>query len=570
MSDADNDQLLRRAQEWMNGDPDPQMRVQLESLVAKADWDAIRDHVDGALEFGTAGLRGIVGPGPRRMNRAVVIRTTAGLASWVAAQGPDAVEAGVVVGFDARYDSAQFAADTVGVLAAAGITVYWFPTPQPTPLVAYAQKALGAAAAVVVTASHNPPEYNGYKVYAEGAAQIVPPVDHDIAKAIDAAAPANMIPRADIDDARVHVLGGEIIDRYLAELATARPAAAGPQVRIVYTPLHGVGGELVQRALAEAGYTDVSVVESQATPDPAFSTVAFPNPEEPGAMDAAEHLAREIAADVVLANDPDADRLAVALPRGDSVELLSGNQIGVLLADYLLRTVDVDRPLVVASIVSTPMIVDIARHYGARAEFSLTGFKWVCAAARVLEAERGYRFVYGFEEALGSSVGTVVRDKDGIGAAVVFADLVRTLAAAGATVWDRLHELAVRDGLWVSHQLSITRPGLAGQREIADAMQAVGDSQPDQLAGHAVVGATDYRVGADGRPAWLAAHDLVAFELADGRVMIRPSGTEPKCKIYVDLRAEFGPDDDLAVHSRRLERDAANVAQALASFVGFE
>ncbi len=561
--------LLDAARAWIAGDPDPDTRAELQALVDAGDEAEVRARVDGRLEFGTAGLRGVMAAGPLAMNRAVVIRTTRGLADHLLGiEG--AAEAGVVVGFDARRHSLQFAHDTVGVLAAAGIRVHFFPTPQPTPLVAYAQKVLSAAAAVVVTASHNPPEDNGYKVYAEGAAQIVPPTDERIAAAIDAVGRANEVPIAPVDHDLVRVLGGEVVDRYFADIASARPSVGGPDVRIVYTPLHGVAGDHVLRALAEAGYADVHVVASQAEPDGAFPTVRFPNPEEPGAMDAAQALALEVGASLVLANDPDGDRLAAGYRRGDEIRLLTGNQIGVLLADHVLRHTHVDRPLVVSSIVSTPMLRSIGDAYGAHTEVTLTGFKWICAAARVLEVEGAHTFVFGFEEALGSSVGTVVRDKDGIGAAVVFADLVRSLHGAGQTVDDRLRSLARAHGLWVSHQLSITRPGAAGRAEIDAAMRRLSDVTPERLAGHEVVATTDYRVGAESRPAWLTTHDLVALDLPDGRAMIRPSGTEPKCKIYVDLTREFGEDDDLDAATARLDQDAAEVAAALARFVGFE
>ena len=567
-----DDHLLQRARDWAAGDPDPTTRAELEALIDAHDVDALRDPFGGALEFGTAGLRGVVGPGPNRMNRAVVIRTTRGLADYLLASVDDAPTRGVIVGFDGRHDSQRFARDTVGVLAAAGLPVRWFPTPQPTPLVAYAQKALGAAAAVVITASHNPPEYNGYKVYAEGAAQIVPPTDRAIAGAIDAVGPAAQVPLDDpVSSSLVVPVGAEVVDRYFDELRAARPAVQGPTPTIVHTSLHGVGSALVERALAEGGYDDVHVVASQAEPDGDFPTVRFPNPEEPGALDEALALAGQVGADVVLANDPDTDRLAAAVPApAGGYRLLTGNHIGVLLADYLLAGMPVDRPLVVSSIVSTPMVHAVADTYGARSEVTLTGFKWICAAARAIEPEDGRTFVYGFEEALGSSVGTVVRDKDGIGAAAAFADLVRSLAAEEQTVLDRWEELCRRHGLWVSHQHSVTLPGAAGQQRIAEAMGTLTTRIPDDLAGHAVTGHVDFRIDADQRPAWLGEHDLVSMDLADGRAMIRPSGTEPKCKIYVDLRAELGAEDDLDARTHALTDEARAVATALAAHVGFD
>jgi phosphomannomutase len=563
-------QLHARARAWIDGDPDPRTRAQLQTLLDAGDNEALADHVGSALTFGTAGLRGAVGPGPNRMNRAVVIRTTRGLADHLLATVPDAATRGVIVGFDARHDSLRFAQDTVGVLAGAGIPVQWFPTPQPTPLVPYTQKVLGAAAGVVVTASHNPPQDNGYKVYLDGAAQIAPPVDELVAAAIAAVGPAREVPRVEVLESElVAAVPGELVDRYLADLVAARPPVTGPDLRIVYTPLHGVGRELVERALADGGYLDVHVVPSQGEPDGDFPTVAFPNPEEPGAMDASLALAAEVGADLVLANDPDADRLAVAVPDGaGGFRALTGNQIGVLLADHLLASTAADRPLVVSSIVSSPMVHAVAREHGARSEVTLTGFKWIWAAGRELERDALYTFVYGFEEALGSSVGTVVRDKDGIGGAVAFADLARHLAGSGQSVLDRWEQLCRTHGLWVSHQLAITRPGAAGQAEIAAAMASLDGTVPTVLAGHAVTGSTDYRVDAEQRPSWLARHDLVAMDLTDGRAMIRPSGTEPKCKIYVDLRTEVGDGDDLRTRTDDLLAEAAAVAADLAEAVG--
>ena len=562
--------LAAAAAAWIDGDPDPLTRTQLAALVAEGDTEVLRDHLGASLSFGTAGLRGEVGPGPNRMNRAVVIRTSRGLADHLLAALPDAAERGVVVAFDARHDSEGFARDAVATFAAAGLRVHFFPTHQPTPLVPYAQKVLGAAAGVVITASHNPPADNGYKVFAEDAAQIVPPTDAAIAAAIARVGPAAEVERVDLDASPlVSHVDPAIIEGYLAELPTARPAVTGPEVRLAYTPLHGVGLPLVTRALADAGYPDLHVVADQAAPDGDFPTVAFPNPEEPGAMDGLLALAAEVGADLALANDPDADRIAAAVPdRTGAWRPLSGNQIGVLLADHLLGGIEAERPLVVSSIVSTPMVADVAAAHGARAEASLTGFKWICAAARSLEAEGGYSFIYGFEEALGSCVGNVVHDKDGIGAAVVLADLARVCKATGRTLLDRWDELCERHGRWVSHQLSVVRPGASGAAEIAAAMERLSGWAPDELAGQQVTSITDFRTGAEQRPTWLAAQDLVLLELTDGRVMIRPSGTEPKCKIYVDLRSNEAADSDPDTLDAQLRDRAAEVARALADAVG--
>jgi phosphomannomutase len=581
----DLETLRHRALAWAEGDPDPVTRAELLALAATAEGTELADLVGTDLAFGTAGLRGRVGPGSNRMNRAVVIRATRGLVDHLLATDASAAERGVVVAFDARYDSERFARDVAGVVAAAGVVVHRFPTHQPTPIAAFAQKDLGAAACVVVTASHNPPDDNGYKVYVEGAAQIVPPTDLAIAAAIARGGPAADVPRVEDPDLdghpNVRELGSEVLGRYLAAIPTVRPTphpqADAVSLRIAYTPLHGVGRDMVVRALAEAGHHDVHVAPTQAEPDGAFPTVRFPNPEEPGALDAVLALAQDIEADLVLANDPDADRLAVAVPdgRGGFVPL-SGNRIGVLLAEHCLsgigRGIDTGGaiPLIVSSIVSTPMVTAVAAAHGARSEVTLTGFKWICAAARGLEGE-GHHLVYGFEEALGSAVGSVVADKDGIAAAVAFADLARGLAADGRTVLDLLAELHRRHGLWVSHQASVVHAGTEGARRIADAMERIAAAPPERIGGAEVRAVTDFRQGAERRPPWLGVHDLVAFDLDEGRVMIRPSGTEPKCKVYVDVRAELGPqtdDQDIAAVERLLKGRAQELATDLIRHAG--
>ena len=554
----DLEMLRARASDWAAGDPDPATAAELAAIAVTADAATLEELVGTGLAFGTAGLRGRVGPGPNRMNRAVVIRTTRGLVDHLLATDPTAAARGVVVAFDARHDSERFALDVAAVVAAAGVVVHRFPTHQPTPIGAFAQRDLDAAACVVVTASHNPPQDNGYKVYVEGAAQIVPPTDGAIAAAIDAVEAAVDVPRVPDEELATHpmvrALGGEVIDRYLEAIPSVRPRphprAATAPLRIAYTPLHGVGRDVLLRALADAGHTDVHVAPTQAEPDGGFPTVAFPNPEEPGALDAVLALAREVKADLVLANDPDADRLAVGVPDGRGGFLpLSGNRIGVLLAEHCLagRADAVraagERPLVVSSIVSTPMVAAVAAAHGARSEVTLTGFKWICAAARALTSE-GYRLVYGFEEALGSAVGDVVADKDGISAAVAFADLARGLAADGRSVLDLLDDLHRSHGLWVSGQRSVVHTGLEGQRRIAAAMTRLGDAPPTELAGASVREVADYRRDADRRAPWLGTHDLVAFTLDEGRVMVRPSGTEPKAKVYVDVRVALPSDAD--------------------------
>lgn len=561
-----DDALARAAQEWIAGDPDPNTREELAALVAAGDEAALADRLAGTLTFGTAGIRGQVGAGSNRMNRAVVIRATRGLADYLRATRPGAGP--VVLGFDGRLSSRGFAEDAVGVLAAAGLPVRYFPDVAPTPLVAYAARVLGAAAAVVVTASHNPPQDNGYKVYDANAAQIIPPVDAGIAVAIDRVGRAVEVPRVEEVFSReqdlAQPLDGAVAARYVDEVLALRPPlAADRRLRIVYTPLHGVGGSLARTVLQRAGFADLHFVPEQAEPDGRFPTVAFPNPEEPGALDLAVGLARDLDADLILANDPDADRLAVCLPRGGDWVMLTGNQIGQLLADFVLENSGSGpRPLVVNSIVSSPMLASIAAVYGARWETTLTGFKWIANAALDLEAAEGLRFVFGYEEALGYTVGPVVRDKDGISAALMFAELAARCRAAGESVFDRLARLYRRHGLWVSVQRSIVRRGPGGLGEIAGAMERLRRERPRALGGEEVTGALDYREGAESRPRWLAATPLIAFELgSSGRALVRPSGTEPKLKIYVDRRVSLAEGEDL----RRVEAAAADRAAAAAA-----
>jgi phosphomannomutase len=463
----------------------------------------------------------------------------------------------------------------VGVLAAAGLPVRYFPEVAPTPLVAYAARVLGAAAAVVVTASHNPPRDNGYKVYDANAAQIIPPVDAAIAAAIDRVGPAISVPRVEgaLEGASgpTRPIGPEVAAGYVEEVLALRSAVpADRRLRIVYTPLHGVGWQLAEEVLRRAGFADLHVVPEQAEPDGRFPTVAFPNPEEPGALDLAKSLAAGVGAHLILANDPDADRLAVCLPRGADWVMLTGNQVGVLLADFLLEHAGRrPTPLVVSSIVSSPMLASVAAHHGARWEATLTGFKWIANAALDLEAAEGARFVFGYEEALGYTAGPVVRDKDGISAALLFAELAAHCRAAGETVWDRLARLYRRHGLWVSAQRSVARPGPQGAAEIAAAVDLLARRRPERLGGVAVTGFTDYRTGAERRPRWLGATPLVVLDLGDwGRALVRPSGTEPKLKIYVDGRAPLAEGDDPAAAEARALAEARAVADDLVRFLG--
>jgi phosphomannomutase len=574
--------IRRAAEQWMQHDPDPATRAELAALLAKSDLAStdIVDRFTGRLEFGTAGLRGVIGAGPNRMNRAVVARTTLGLARYLKKSG--ASGGAVVVGYDGRRMSREFADDAASVLAAAGLRAILARGPIPTPLTAFAVKHAHAVAGVMVTASHNPPEYNGYKVYWGNGAQIIPPLDEGIAKEIDLAPPANEVPKMELTEARakgvVVDMPSEYEEAYLdAVSALAVHATGGTRdLAIVYTPLHGVGDKLAREALSEASFTNVHSVSEQREPDGAFPTVAFPNPEEKGAMDLSFALARSIRADLVLANDPDADRLAVAVPApGKSASgfvQLTGNQVGVLLGHYVLTERKIEgTPLVIASIVSSPLLGHIARKLGARYEETLTGFKWIANRAMEIErAEPNVKFVFGYEEALGYTVGDVVRDKDGVSAAMLAAEMTAVLASRGRDLLAELDEIARRYGLFVSSQVNVTRKGASGAKEIAEMMDRLRAARHDRIGGHAVVAVSDYearvkRLMNDGASTALTLppSNVLAFDLEGGsRIIARPSGTEPKVKFYFDVREEVRAGEPVSATEARANAAMKALADA--------
>ena len=572
--------LVSRAHSWIEGDPDPTTRAELAAIIASGNEAELVDRMTGFLEFGTAGIRGAVEAGSNRMNRAVVIRTTAGLADHLRAN-TDPSKRLVVVGRDARPSSASFMEDTIGVLSASGFTVKFFADPTPTPLVAYAGLSYGACASIVITASHNPPADNGYKVYSSTGGQIIPPADAEIAAAIAAVPAANTVPRTAMpfEHPRVTEVRDDLFDDYLRDVAGVLPPITGDRsISIVYSAMHGVGGRAVIDALRSFGFSRLHPVARQFEPDGAFPTVSFPNPEEPGAMDMAHELAMAIDADIVFANDPDADRLAVSVPfPGGMWRALTGNQIGCLLADFLLSSTPGSEGPVINSVVSSPMLGTIADAHGVDWAQTLTGFKWICAAALDLEDAGQPAMVLGYEEALGYSIGTTVRDKDGISAAVAFAVLAASAAANGETVLDRLGQLYERYGIWTSTQVSIRREGVEGIDDIGRAMTALRADPPKSLAGHDVVGVTDFSEGADARPRYLGATNLIELDLgAAGRVLARPSGTEPKLKVYVDLSAPYpthgaadggAPGGDWVGAEADLKEVAETVGNALATWL---
>ncbi len=570
--------LFGAAREWAAQDPDAADRAEIERLLAEG-TDASRaelaDRFAGRLRFGTAGLRGALGAGPNRMNRAVVRQTTAALACWLDAHVPEARRAGVVVGCDARHRSSELADEATSVLAGHGLLVHRLEDRGPTPLLAFAVRHLGAAAGVMITASHNPPADNGYKLYLGDGAQIVPPVDAEIESLIDQVGPLSSVPLGDPCGPLVVRHRGELSEAYLRCVVAAVPDARPPAqpLSIVYTPMHGVAGALFCDALRLAGHAPPSVVAAQAAPDPDFPTVASPNPEEPGALDLAFQDARALGADLVLANDPDGDRLAVAVPDAAAASgwrRLTGDEVGVLLGAFVLDRVAEGwrppgdagaRPLVAASIVSSSMLGKIAADAEVPFVATLTGFKWV---VRAVDAVEGSRLVFGYEEALGYAVGDAVRDKDGIGAGLAFLALAGDLRARGSTIEERLGSLMRRYGVHLTAQHSIAT------RDPGERMARLRASPPAGIAGLEVVRSLDLSGGGvwqQGLPA-LPPADVVGFWLAGGaRVLVRPSGTEPKLKGYVEVVRPVGGDGlARSLEAASVELDA--IGAALGALLG--
>jgi len=535
--------LAARVAAWVADDPDPADAAELRDLLAKGNQSAraeLADRFAARLTFGTAGLRGVVAAGPNRMNRAVVRAATAAVAGWLLAPADRGVPEGVpragsgtgpvVVGCDARHRSAEFAEEVAGVLAGAGLAVHVLPLPCPTPLLAFAVRHLGAAAGVMVTASHNPAADNGYKLYLGDGAQVIPPVDAEIEARIAGLAPLSRIPVAKTDSPLISRHGDEVAKAYLdAVVATAAgPTRDRAELNVVYTPMHGVAGDLMLQAIRRSGFAAPHVVAAQAQPDPDFPTVPFPNPEEPGALDLALADARRLGADLVLASDPDGDRLAVAVPEpaGDW-RTLTGDQVGALLGASLLdRTASDAGPenrLVASTIVSSTLLSKIAAAAGARYAETLTGFKWIVRAADHVPRAR---FVFGYEEALGYAVGDVVRDKDGIGAALAMLALATDAKATGRSVLDLYDDLETTHGVHLTSQVTLRT---ADQVQVMSRLRA---DPPAELAGQAVTDLVDL---AAAPRAGMPAADVMIFRLAGARVVLRPSGTEPKIKCYIEI-----------------------------------
>ncbi|WP_229051733.1 phospho-sugar mutase [Aeromicrobium sp. Leaf350] len=511
--DHDTAALHQRAREWIAQDPDPETRAELQGLLDAGADTEIAERFSGRLQFGTAGLRGELGAGPQRMNRVVVAQAAAGLAAYL---HQHEASPSAVVGYDARHNSDVFARDTAEILAGAGVRAVLLPEPLPTPVLAFAIGHLGLSAGVMVTASHNPPRDNGYKVYLGDTSQIVPPADSDISAEIDRVSRVDELPRFE----HYEVAGPEVAAAYVAAAAATVPP--GPrEVTAVYTPIHGVGLATLEHAVAAAGFAPVLPVAEQAAPDPDFPTVAFPNPEEPGAMDLALALATSSGADVVIANDPDADRCAVAVPTGraDGWRMLSGDEVGALLADLMLRR-GVEGTYA-SSIVSSDLLGRQAAAHGRAWQQTLTGFKWIGKIPDL---------AYGYEEALGYSVAPhIARDKDGVTAALAVLALTADLRSEGRTLLDRIDDLHREHGVHATGQLSVRVDDLT---IITNAMATLRGTPPTSLGGLEVTSVDDLTDGYHGLPPT----DGIRLGLGTGtRIICRPSGTEPKLKCYLEV-----------------------------------
>jgi len=525
-----SEELARAIASWTEQDPDPQTRRQVEDLLAAADvGDAaamaeLVDAFSGRLEFGTAGLRGALGAGPNRMNRVVVGQAAAGLATYLLDH--DLAGGKVIIGFDARRNSDVFAKDTAEIMSGAGFQAMITPGPLPTPVVAFGIRHFGCVAGVVVTASHNPPQDNGYKVFLGDGSQIVQPADVEISSRIDEVAKHSLydVPRSD----SYSVLGDEVVAAYVNRLTALVPPDAPRELHWVYTPLHGVGGSLVERAVAACRFPPAHVVTEQANPDPSFPTVAFPNPEEPGAIDLALRSAQQTGADLVIANDPDADRCAIAAVIDTQWRMLRGDELGVLLGEDALRRGV--RGTYACSIVSSSLLSVIAAAYDQPFVYTLTGFKWI---------GRVPGLAYGYEEAIGYCVDPeTVRDKDGISALIRVLTLAADLKADGLSVADRLDEIARRYGVYETDQMSVRVPNL---KIIGAAMARLRAHPPRMLAGQRL-SIVDLAQGSDELPP----SDAVLITGETIKVVVRPSGTEPKLKCYLEAHLPVSRSLDLS------------------------
>lgn len=552
--------------QWLAKDPDERTRQELQHLIERNDEVELNDRFQSRLEFGTAGLRGKVGAGPNRMNRLVIQETAAGLAAYLIEHVAQAKERGIVIGYDGRPDSQQFAHDTASVMTSFGIKTYLTHKVAPTPVVAFGIGYFNAAAAVVVTASHNPPEYNGFKVYWENGAQIIAPHDQGIAKAIDYAA-TQAIPLLALEEAQAQGTLVWLTESYYQAYRTRinqQPLLqnhhAPENIRIAYTAMHGVGAQMAEDLLSDAGFTQVYSVKEQREPDGTFPTVNFPNPEEAGAMDRVIALAEQVNADIACANDPDADRFAVAVRKIDGhYQMLTGDQVGALLGDYVLSQ-QTGSALVGNTIVSSSLLSHIAQAHQARYFQTLTGFKWLTNVAMHQQTQET-PFLFAYEEALGYTIGDSVWDKDGLSALVAFAQLTALLHSQGKTIWDQLEKLYRAHGLYITAQRSLALDPKAPP--VGDHLR---QTPPQQIAGQTVVSTDDLKRGvryfSDGTQENidLPSSDVLIYRLADhSRVIVRPSGTEPKLKCYYEVVTPFAEHDSFDSAQQRAEAAMAQL-----------
>ncbi|MGN6696256.1 MAG: phospho-sugar mutase [Aquihabitans sp.] len=564
--DAD---LLDRARSWLAADPDPITRDELDEVITAADGGDeaaaadLADRFAMDLDFGTAGLRGRLGAGPNRMNLAVVTRAANGIVQWLKGSGdPDVATKGVAVCFDARHRSQDFAERTAAIFAAAGIRAHVLPGPLPTPVLAFAVAHLGAAAGVMVTASHNPPQDNGYKVYDGSARQIVPPVDGIIAAAIDATPRACDVMYAHPEDPDIVRHGDELVQAYLDRASAVGLVPEARSVVAAYTAMHGVGASNIRRAFAAAGFAPVVEVEAQVEPDPDFPTVPFPNPEEPGALDLGIATATAAGADLLLANDPDADRLGGAVPDPTALDgwrPLRGDEIGVLLAHHLLSFGGIAPGAVLATtIVSSTLLGKMAAKAGVPFVETLTGFKWLGRAA-----DPDGELAFGYEEALGYCAGGIVRDKDGCTAALLLTEATAVQKADGRTLLDVLDDLAVEHGVHQTVQWSVRVAGTDAMEQMTGAMARMRATPPTELAGRAVQRVDDLIDGDEARG--FEPSDVLTWYLDGARVVVRPSGTEPKLKAYVEVVEPVAERDDLAAARDRAKAEVDQLVAAVAA-----
>jgi len=558
--------LAARADAWRDADPDPQTKAELDQLLASGDTAGLADRFEGSLAFGTAGIRAEIGPGPMRMNRLVAGRVAAGLARHIASSDPGPGDpgnrVGVAVGYDGRTNSAVFATDVARILSRAGIRVFLLPGALPTPVLAFTVRHVHAAYGVMVTASHNPRKYNGIKVYVRDGGQLLPPVDEQIAAAIDAVDPLHL-PDGWASGTFEFSPADESVHAYVTAVAARGRAVPGDRrLKVVHTALHGVGDATARAVFAAAGWPAPVPVAAQQQPDPLFPSVPYPNPEEPGVLNMAKSTAEQVDADLVLANDPDADRLAVMVPSPGGWQAFTGDELGALLGDAVLTRLAGGEPVadpgsrtavVATTVVSGSLLRRLAQAAGVRCVTTLTGFKWIARAGGADDA-----LVYGYEQALGYAVRPdLVADKDGISAALLVLQLATQEAQRGRTLIDRLDDLFLAHGLHVTGQRAVHADGATGLAQLADEVARVRKEPPRMLAGRRVTvtdllgdpsGVVDLAGGhaerSLGQP--LPQADVLIWHVGeDARVMIRPSGTEPELKIYAEIVRPVRSRDEL-------------------------